>query len=153
MAKLGNGRGDKHAGDNQRRSRTAMDLNAQSTTARRRGIGVHPHVRRAAAYRAYYEHMLLEFNDPASPVVASEFVGTSITSQAWAQERLAQYLPDNPHILFADSRYRGYVRVDVTPKRWRADLRAMKSVQSRDAGCTTLATYVVEDGRPGPIKT
>jgi alkaline phosphatase D len=94
----------------------------------------------------------LEFDDPASPVVASEFVGTSITSQAWAQERLAQYLPDNPHILFADSRYRGYVRVEVTPKRWRADLRAMESVQSRDAGCTTLATYGVEDGRPGPLK-
>jgi alkaline phosphatase D len=94
----------------------------------------------------------LDFDDPASPVVASEFVGTSITSQAWPQERLAQHLPDNPHILFADSRYRGYVRVEVTPKRWRADLRAMESVQSRDAGCTTLATYVVEDGRPRPLK-
>jgi hypothetical protein len=25
----------------------------------------------------------------------------------------------------------------------------MESVQKRDAGCTTLATFAVEDGRPG----
>ena len=93
-----------------------------------------------------------DFDDPDSPIVASEFVGTSITSQAWPQERLARYMPDNPHILLADSRYRGYTRVEVTRSRWRADLRIMETVQRADAGCSTLATYVVEDGRPGPLK-
>ncbi|MBI4123612.1 MAG: alkaline phosphatase, partial [Betaproteobacteria bacterium] len=82
--------------------------------------------------------------------VAAEFVGTSITSQAWAQERVNRFLPDNPHILLADSRYRGYTRVDVSPKLLRADLRAMASVRERDADCSTLASFVVEDGRPGP---
>jgi alkaline phosphatase D len=94
----------------------------------------------------------LDFDDPASPIVASEFVGTSITSQAWPQERLEPLLPDNPHMLLVDSRYRGYVRVEVTPQRWTADLRAMESVQRRDAACSTLATFVVENGRPGPRK-
>jgi alkaline phosphatase D len=93
-----------------------------------------------------------DFDNPESPIVASEFVGTSITSQAWAQERLNQYLPDNPHMLLVDSRYRGYVRVDVTPARWTADLRAMDNVQKRDAGCSTLATFVVENGKAGPLK-
>jgi alkaline phosphatase D len=82
--------------------------------------------------------------------VASEFVGTSITSQAWPQERLNQYLPDNPHMKLMDSRYRGYTRVEVTPKGMRAELRAMASVQSREASCNTLATFVVEDGKAGP---
>jgi alkaline phosphatase D len=94
-----------------------------------------------------------DFDNPDSPIVASEFVGTSLTSQAWAQDRLNQYLPDNPHMLLVDSRHRGYVRVDVTPARWTADLRAMASVQTRDAGCSTLATYVVENGRPGPVRS
>ncbi len=94
----------------------------------------------------------LDFDDPDSAVVASEFVGTSITSQAWPQERLNQYLPDNPHTLLADSRYRGYVRVELTPRRWSADLRAMETVQKRDAVCNTLASFVVEDGKPGPLK-
>ena len=91
-----------------------------------------------------------DYDNPASPVVASEFVGTSITSQAWAQERLDTYRPDNPHILFAASTYRGYTRVDIDEKMWRADLRAMESVRTRDAPCRTLATFVVEDGRAGP---
>jgi alkaline phosphatase D len=92
----------------------------------------------------------LDFDDPASPVVASEFVGTSVTSQAWSQERLERYLPDNPHMLLVDSRFRGYVRAEITPQRMAVDLRAMDSVATRDAACTTLGSYVVENGRPGP---
>jgi len=92
----------------------------------------------------------LDFDDPASPVVGSEFVATSITSQAWSQERLNQYLPDNPHMLQTDSRFRGYARAEVTAKRMTVDLRAMESVATRDAPCSTLASFVVEDGKPGP---
>jgi alkaline phosphatase D len=91
-----------------------------------------------------------DFDDPDSEIVASEFVGTSITSQAWSHERLQSMLPDNPHILFADSRYRGYVRVELTAGQARADLRAMASVREREAPCSTLASFVVEEGRPGP---
>jgi alkaline phosphatase D len=94
----------------------------------------------------------LDFDDPASPTVASEFVVTSITSQSWAQERLNQYLPDNPHMLQTDSRFRGYARADVSARRMQVDLRAMQSVQTRDAACSTLASFVVEDGKPGPVR-
>jgi alkaline phosphatase D len=51
-----------------------------------------------------------------------------------------------------DSRYRGYTRIEVTAKEIRADLRAMESVQRRDAACSTLATFTVADGRPGPLR-
>ena len=94
----------------------------------------------------------LDFDDPAAPVVASEFVGTSITSQAWPQERLNELLPDNPHFLYADSRFRGYTRVEVTEKAARVDLRGMESVRVRDAACNTLASFVVESGKPGPLR-
>ena len=93
-----------------------------------------------------------DFDDPGSPVVASEFVGTSITSHGPAQERLDGLYADNPHLLLMDGRQRGYVRVEVTPKLWRTDLRGMASVRERDAPCSTLATFVVEDGRPGPVR-
>jgi alkaline phosphatase D len=94
----------------------------------------------------------LDFDDPRAPAVASEFVTTSVTSESWSQERLNQYLPDNPHILLADSRLRGYTRVDVTPKRFQVDLRGMETVQRRDAACSTIATFVVEDGKRGPVR-
>jgi len=89
-----------------------------------------------------------DFDDPASPVVASEFVGTSISSQGWPQERLEKYLPDNPHMKLVESRYRGYTRVEVTQKALRVELRAVATVKERDAPCSTLATFVVEDGHP-----
>ncbi len=91
-----------------------------------------------------------DFDDPASPVVASEVVGTSITSQAPSQERLNRLLPDNPHMKLLDSHYRGHVRAEVTAKSFRADLRAMASVSEREAQGSTLATFVVEDGNAGP---
>jgi alkaline phosphatase D len=100
----------------------------------------------------YATQLKLDFDDPAARVVASEFVTTSITSESWSQERINQYLPDNPHVLLADSRLRGYARVDVTPKRFQVDLRGMETVQRRDAACSTLASFVVEDGKPGPVR-
>ena len=101
----------------------------------------------------YATQLKLDFDDPAAPVVASEFVTTSITSESWSQERINQYLPDNPHVLLADSRLRGYTRVDVTPKRFQVDLRGMETVQRRDAACSTLASFVVEDGKRGPVRS
>jgi len=92
----------------------------------------------------------LDFDDPASPVVASEFCGTSITSQARAQKYLDAAREANPHIKLADGRYRGYVRVDVGRDGLNVDLRAMASVTERNAGCGTLARFTVENGRPGP---
>jgi alkaline phosphatase D len=91
-----------------------------------------------------------DFDNPASAAVASEFVGTSITSQAWPQERLSAFLPDNPHMKLVDSRYRGYMRVELTPAQMKTDLRAMESVTNPDAPCSTLASFVVEDGKAGP---
>ncbi|MGQ0512341.1 MAG: alkaline phosphatase D family protein [Betaproteobacteria bacterium] len=91
-----------------------------------------------------------DFDDPASATVASEFVCTSITSQAWAQEKLNTFMPDSPHIKLIDSRHRGYVRMEITANQVRADLRAMQSVTQPEAACGTSASFVVEDGRPGP---
>jgi alkaline phosphatase D len=93
-----------------------------------------------------------DFDDPKAPPVASEFVGSSITSQSWSQERLNAFLPDNPHMKFTDGRYRGYLRMELTQSRCLADLRAMESVQTREAGCSTLASFAVEDGKPGPVR-
>jgi alkaline phosphatase D len=100
----------------------------------------------------YANQLKLDFDDAASPVVASEFVTTSISSESWSQERINQYLPDNPHVLLADARMRGYTRVDVMPKLFQVDMRGMETVQRRDASCSTLASFVVENGRPGPVK-
>jgi alkaline phosphatase D len=95
-----------------------------------------------------------DFDDPRSPVVGTEFVGTSITSQfRRRQEDVDALLPDNPHVRLGNGARRGYVRMEVTRQRLRADLRTVRSVTQPSADADTLATFVVEDGRPGAVRS
>jgi alkaline phosphatase D len=90
-------------------------------------------------------------NDPTSPVVGSEFAGTSITSGRDGSEITARnqaILPDNPHVKFHNGQ-RGYVRCTVTPERWTTDYRVVPFVSRPGASIETRASLVVEDGRPG----
>ncbi|PQA90789.1 alkaline phosphatase D family protein, partial [Pseudomonas fluorescens] len=48
-------------------------------------------------------------NNPGSRIVATEFVGSSVTSDGPPFEAFSQILPLNPHVKFFDSRQRGYV--------------------------------------------
>jgi len=90
----------------------------------------------------------VDFTD-AAPVVATEFVGTSISSPGIPYEAFARVLPDNPHVRFFDSRPRGYVRCTVTPERWLTELRALDNPADPRSPIGTLASFVVESGRPG----
>jgi alkaline phosphatase D len=89
------------------------------------------------------------FDDPASPVVATEFTGTSITSQGPSPKALEAWRSENPHIRFGESARRGYTTVDLSGKACVTRLRVVKSIADADAPVSTLATFVVEDGRPG----
>jgi alkaline phosphatase D len=91
-----------------------------------------------------------DFDSPRSPVVATEIVGTSITSgYPYSQQQVDALLADNPHIRLGNGTRRGYVRMEVTRERLRADLRTMRTVAQPRAEADTLATFVIEDGRPG----
>lgn len=92
-----------------------------------------------------------DFRDPRAPVVATEFVGTSVTSRGVPYQPFAAVLPDHPHVRFFESRHRGYVRCAVTRDRWEADLRVVSDVRDRAATARTLAAFAVEDGRPGAV--
>ena len=100
----------------------------------------------------YVADVRRDFGDPGSASVASEFVSTSITSHAGSQKRVEDVLRENPHLLYGNGAVRGYTRIDVTAKELRADLRAVESVLTRDAACSTVASYVVQDGVAGPRK-
>ena len=94
-----------------------------------------------------------DFDDAKSPVVATEVVGTSITSQfGRKQEDVDALKADNPHLRFANGSRRGYVRAELTPQRMQVDLRAMRSVTQPRAPVDTLASFVVEDGRAGAVR-
>jgi len=83
-------------------------------------------------------------------VVASEFCGSSITSLALAQSRVDAALPFNPHIRYARSDQRGYMRFELTRHQLRASIEVVDKPLDPASGVTTAARFVVEPGRPGP---
>lgn len=88
-------------------------------------------------------------DDPASPVVASEFVGTSISSGGDGSEgSLARRQAMNPHIKFFNGQ-RGYVRSELTPATFRSDYRVVPYVSKPGAPVETRASFAVEHGRRG----
>lgn len=90
-----------------------------------------------------------DFKDPNSNTVATEFVGTSISSNGIAYERVAPYLKYNPYVKFFESRLRGYVKCSVDNEKWLTDLRAVNTVKYPRANIKTLASFIVEKGRVG----
>ena len=90
--------------------------------------------------------------DPDSETVATEFVGSSVTSPLDIYPAFEAALPRNPHVRYFEGARRGYCLVTVTPKAMRADLRSVIDVTRPDTASETLASFVVEDGRPGAVK-
>ena len=87
---------------------------------------------------------------PESPVVASEFVTTSITSQGVPAKMIDDLVAGNPNLIFATAEHRGYVRLDLSAERLEAALIAVNALERDDPKARVLARYVVEAGRPGP---
>lgn len=91
------------------------------------------------------------FDDPASPVIGSELVSSSVTSggdgsESGASAPAAQV--ENPHIRFYDNR-RGYVRTRFSASEVKADFRVVPYVQKPGAPAETRAGFVIEDRKPG----
>jgi alkaline phosphatase D len=92
---------------------------------------------------------------PETPIVATEFVGTSITSGGNGgeqQERAKTLMAENPNVQFFNDE-RGYVRCTITPKTWRSDFRTVAQIEKLGAPVITRASFVVEAGQAGAKQT
>ena len=90
------------------------------------------------------------FDDPSSPVVATELVATSISSGgdgSDSRDDIAAVLAENPHIRYFSNR-RGYVRTRITPDEVRADFRVVPFVSQPGAEVRTGASFLVPDRAP-----
>ncbi len=88
-------------------------------------------------------------NDPRSPVVASEFVTSSITTRGLPGYAQGLVRSSNPDLRHARSDERGYVLLSVDTHRARAEFRATRFPVAADAHLHTQAVFVVEHGRAG----
>jgi alkaline phosphatase D len=95
-------------------------------------------------------NLRLEPNNPQSPIVASEFVTTSITSRGLGDKPMRLIRESNADILHARPDERGYSLITVTPQAVRCDFRTTPFPAGSQAGFKTQASYVVQRGKAGP---
>jgi alkaline phosphatase D len=94
-----------------------------------------------------------DFADSLSPIVGTEFVGMSISSN-FRPDFIpiiegALLDPANAHVKFFDGAFHGYVR--CSPERWRSDYQVVDTVLLPAATVRTLKSFVVKNGHAGSL--
>ena len=136
----------------------AMDQWAGYDEARRRFISslvnnkvTNPVVITGDIHSNWVGDLKLDYRKPNAPVVATELIGTSISSGGDGSDSnpaVEPTLSENPQIKFYNSQ-RGYVRCEVKPNALIADYRVVQKVSVPESPATTRATFIVEAGKPG----
>jgi alkaline phosphatase D len=85
----------------------------------------------------------------ANPIIATEFCGTSVTSSSRPQTRTLEYVDMNPHIKYGRSDKRGFMLMEVTPAKTTTHFLGLDDVRDAGSGIATVASFVVNAGRPG----
>ena len=97
----------------------------------------------------YATDIRTDFADSRAAVIASEFIGSSISSRGWTNAQLQPLLAANPHIRFAELEKRGYAVLDLGAKATQARFRAIGDATNPHTGVETLKMFTVEAGRAG----
>jgi alkaline phosphatase D len=116
----------------------------------RRGVS-NPVVLTGDMHRHLAADLKADFDDPDSPTIGVEFVGTSISTKKDGEDLDASgrnLLAANPHIKFT-SYQRGYVRCTLTRETCHADFRVLPYVTTPGAPVSTRTSFVTENGNPG----
>lgn len=95
-------------------------------------------------------NLIADFDDLDSKVIATEFVGTSISSGGdgtLEPKTLAATYSENPFVKF-HSTERGYVSCEITPTHWHTKYQGIEYVSRPGAPLHTRAAFVVEAGNP-----
>ena len=93
----------------------------------------------------------VDFANPKSPTVATELVGSSMSSGGDGvdlPDTFKGVLAENPFVKFYNSQ-REYVVCDVAANALGAEYKVLEYVTRTGAPVTTPASFVIEDGRPG----
>ena len=90
-----------------------------------------------------------DFGQAREPVLASEVVGTSITSQGPSAASMQQALEANPQLKYGRGDKRGYATVDLTAARCTVGFEGVDDEKQKDSAVHRIATFVVEDGVTG----
>ncbi|WP_439363469.1 alkaline phosphatase D family protein [Bradyrhizobium sp. DASA03005] len=101
---------------------------------------------RHAFFTADLKH---DFARPDRPTIATEFVGTSITSDGPSEANVRKALAENPHLLYARGDKRGYATIELDVRHCTVGFEALNDVKDAGSAVRRLTSFVVEEGVPG----
>jgi alkaline phosphatase D len=90
-----------------------------------------------------------DFLRPHEATIATEFVGTSITSQGPSESSVRNALAGNPELIYANGEKRGYAVMELDSRSCTVGFEAVDDVKDAHSAVRRLATFAVEDGVPG----
>ena len=99
----------------------------------------------------WVNNLQLDFKDPKSPLVGTEWVGTSMSSSGNGGNFIPEYeraAKQNDFVQWYNSN-RGYVSCELTPKEWKTYFRATPFVTKKGSPMETKAVFMIEEGKPG----
>jgi alkaline phosphatase D len=141
--------------------RYAMDQWTGYEGARRRLVGQlldnkvsNPVVITGDIHSNWVGDVKLDYREQRSPVVATELIGTSISSGGDGTDSdpaVEAYLAENPQIKLYNSQ-RGYVRCEITRNYLKADFRVVAKVSVPESQISTRATFITENSKPGAVR-
>lgn len=100
-------------------------------------------------HRSWANDVKVDFKDPHAPVVGSELVCTSVTSNGNGTGSVTDpTMAWNPHLKFYNDQ-RGYVRTTITRDAMTADYRVLDYVSAPGSPISTKASFGIQDGVPG----
>ncbi|OYY79004.1 MAG: hypothetical protein B7Y43_03795 [Sphingomonas sp. 28-62-20] len=102
-------------------------------------------------HQNYAGEVRLHGGSSDSPIIAHEFVGTSISTGGDGSDLrpgAKAILNRNPHCKLLNDQ-RGYLLCTVTPDRWQTDFKVLDQVSRGGSSISTRARFVVEAGAPG----
>jgi alkaline phosphatase D len=100
-------------------------------------------------HRHVAANLRLRPEERRSPVVATEFVCSSVTSRGLSEAVMAAIRASNPDLVHARSDERGYALIELTPTGASCDFRATPFPVQAEARLHSQARFQVEAGRAG----
>ena len=95
----------------------------------------------------------LDFDSAQSPVLASEFCASSISSHGRQQHLLDAALLLNPHLHYGRADQRGYMAFTIDAGQLRARVMVVEQPLTAASAVGQAARFVVDARRPGPQRT
>ena len=97
----------------------------------------------------YAADVKADFSRDGAPVVATEFVTGSITSDGPAEASVATTIAENPHLKFVDGNAHGYGILDLSGTAAAVDFVTVSDRKDPDATASVAQRFAVVPGAPG----